>query len=145
MQPAITSLVEFRLATAGASTLTFAKIIRIESPMNNLLHHPVRVAMILVGILCAISSFTFFRTPVVMIPYIPIVVQFITSTQRFLTVIGWLLLSLVITSFIIGRIEIEGFRFEKFVVYGGPLLLLSAGFHLLLSKSQKGTKTNPQQ
>jgi hypothetical protein len=113
--------------------------------MNNLLCHPVRVAMILVGILCALSAFIFFRTPAVIIPYIPIVFQFITSTQRSLSVIGWLLLSLVITSFIIGRIEIEGFPFEKFVVYGGPLLLLSAAFHLLLSKSQKGTKTNSQQ
>ena len=77
------------------------------------------------------------------IPYIPIVFQFITSTQRPLTMIGWFLLSLVITSFIIGKAEIEGFRFEKLVVYGGPLLLLSAGLHHLVSESRKGSKINP--
>ena len=79
-----------------------------------------------------------------MIPYIPIVFQFIASTQRSLAVVGWLLLSLVITSFIIGQAEIEGSRFEKLVVYGGPLLLLSAGLHLLVSESRKGSKVNPQ-
>ena len=79
-----------------------------------------------------------------MIPYTPIVFQFLASPQRSLKVIGWLLLSLVTISFIVGQAEIEGFRFEKLVVYGGPLLLLFAGLHLLVSESRKGSKINPQ-
>ena len=79
-----------------------------------------------------------------MIPYIPIVFRFLASTQRSLTVMGWLLLSLVIISFIVGQAEVESFRFEKLVVYGGPSLLLLAVLHLLVSESRKGSKINPQ-
>jgi hypothetical protein len=40
----------------------------------------------------------------------------------------------VITSFVVEQTEIEDFRFEKYVIYGGPLLLFSAGLHLLVSE-----------
>ncbi len=135
---------EPHLQRAHAEHTYVAEKIRIDSPMNNFLHHPVRAALILIGILCALSAFTFFGAPVMMIPYIPIVFQFIASAQRALAVVGWLLLSLVTTTFIIGQAEIQGFQFEKLVVYGGPLLLLSASLHLLVSESRKGSKVNAQ-
>ncbi len=78
------------------------------------------------------------------IPCIPLVFQFVASKRRSLALVGWLLLSMVIASFIFGQAEIEGLRFEKLVVYGGPLLLLLAGLHLMVSETRKGSEINLQ-
>ena len=78
------------------------------------------------------------------IPFIPIIFQFIASSQKSLVVVGWLLLFLTIASFVADRIEIEGFRFEKLVIYGGPSLLLLSGLHLMVSESRKDRTANPQ-
>ena len=63
--------------------------------------------------------------------------QFISSPKKYLAVIGWFLFFLVIISFCIRRVEIEGFRFEDLVTYSGPLLLLFSGLHLMVSESRK--------
>jgi hypothetical protein len=112
--------------------------------MDNLLHHPLRVALILTGFLCALLALTFFGggAAAMMIPYIAIILRFIGSPQKSLVVTGWLLLFLMIISLCVRRIEIDGFRFENHVILGGPLLLLFAGLHLLVSESRKKRTSN---
>ncbi|MES2477257.1 MAG: hypothetical protein V4640_15840 [Verrucomicrobiota bacterium] len=111
--------------------------------MDNLLHHSLRVALILAGFLCALSALTFFGgvAAAVLLPYIPIIFQFIGSRQKSLVLIGWLSLFLLVGCFIVRPIKIEGFRFEELATYGALLLLLLAGVHLWVSDSRKN-RTN---
>lgn len=104
--------------------------------MDNLLHHPLRVTLTIAGFLCALSALTFFggAAPAMVLPYIPIIFQFIGSPRRSQVAIGWLMLTLLMISFCIRRIEIESFQYENFVTYGGMLLLLVAGLHLFVSQ-----------
>ena len=103
--------------------------------MDNLLHHPLRVALILAGFLCALAVLTFFRgaAAAMLLPYIPIIFQFIASRRKSLVLIGWLSLFLLVVCFSIRPIRIEGFRFEEVVTFGAFLLLLIAGVHLWVS------------
>jgi hypothetical protein len=105
--------------------------------MNNLLHHPLRVALTLAGFLCALSALMFLRgvtPPVMVMPFIPIIFQFIGSPRRYQGAIGWVMLTLLITSFFMRRIEIEAFQFENLITYGGLLFLLMASLHLFVSE-----------
>ena len=72
-------------------------------------------------------------------PYIPIIFQFIQSSRKSQVVIGWVMLTLLIICFYIRRIEIVGFQFENIVIYGGLLFLLLAGLHLFVSGRKNQT------
>jgi hypothetical protein len=113
--------------------------------MTNLLDNTFRIVLILSGILCALAAFAFFHSPAMVLPYIPILFQFIGSKKRSLVIMGWLLIVLIITCLILnGRIQIDGFRLEWLVILGAPILLLLAGLHLLVVESRKGPRSNPQ-
>lgn len=105
--------------------------------MDNLLHHPLRVALTLAGFLCALSALTFFggvAPPVMVMPFIPIIFQFIGSPRRSQAAIGWVMLMLLTISYLMRRIEIAAFQFENLITYGGLLFLLLAGLHLFVSE-----------
>jgi hypothetical protein len=110
--------------------------------MEKFLHHPVRVALTLAAFLCALSAFTFFGAPWMLAPFIPLTFGFIASKKRSSMVVGWIFLFLVIACFINGQIKIDGFRFEKLVIYGVPSLLLLASLHLHVSESRKNRTMN---
>lgn len=96
----------------------------------------------LAGFLCALSALTFFggvAPPVMVMLFIPIIFQFIRSPRRSQVVIGWVMLTLLMISFYIRRIEIEAFQFENLVTYGGLLFLLLAGLHLFMSERKDRT------
>jgi NADH:ubiquinone oxidoreductase subunit 6 (subunit J) len=110
--------------------------------MDNLLHHPLRVALTLSGFLCALSSLMFLGgVPplVIVMPYIPIIFQFIGATRRYQVVIGWIMLTLLITSFSMRMFGIEPLQSDHLIVYSGPLLLLLAGLHLFVSERKNRT------
>lgn len=76
---------------------------------------------------------------VIVMPYIPIIFQFIGATRRYQVVIGWIMLTLLITSFSIRMFGIEPLQSDHLIVYSGPLLLLLAGLHLFVSERKNRT------
>lgn len=109
--------------------------------MDNLLNHPLRVTLTLAGFLCALFASTFFggAAPAMLIPFIPLIFQFIGSSRRSQAVIGWIMLTLLLASFYVGRIEIGASQFESFITYGGMIFLLLAGLHLFVSERKART------
>ena len=112
--------------------------------MDNLLHHPARVALALLGILFALAAFTFFGQPVMLIPAVPLLFRFLCSRKRFLIVVGWGVALLVVVSFCTERTKVEGFPLEKLVVFGGPGLMILAFIHFMASKTSEGSSVPPQ-
>ena len=110
--------------------------------MDNLLHHPLRVALTLAGFLCALFALTFFdgvAPPVMVMAFVPIIFQFIRSLRSSQPVIGWVMLTLLIISFYIRPIEIKAFQFENLVISGGLLFLLLVGLHHFASERKDWT------
>lgn len=103
--------------------------------MNNLLHHPTRIALALGGILFSLIAVALFDVaPITLLSAFFLIIQFITSKRTSLTIVGYGMLLLVGIVSTIGRIEIKNTHLDLFFGIGGLVLMLLALIHLVASR-----------
>jgi hypothetical protein len=99
--------------------------------MEQLLHHPTRVAMALAGVISAMVARFVFDAPIMMILGVLFILQFLTSRSKFLIWTGvgllsaYFLLDLADTTLI----RVDNSDLRNVFVYGGLLLMSLSILH----------------
>jgi hypothetical protein len=105
--------------------------------MEQLLHHPTRVAMALAGVISAMVARFVFDAPIMMILGVLFILQFLTSRSKFLIWTGvgllsaYFLLDLADTTLI----RVDNSDLRNVFVYGGLLLMSLSILHSWIFRS----------
>jgi hypothetical protein len=105
--------------------------------MDQLLHHPTRVALALVGVISAMVARFVFDAPIIMILGVLFILQFLTSRTKLLiwTGVGLLSVYFILDLVDTTRIHVENNHIENIFVYGGLLAMILSIWHAWIFRS----------